>query len=95
MNDVRSTRCSFPAAKSVYQSAFRPGSAANWVPPGRVRVRVAVPVARSISESVAPWATRTVSGVVPGAMSVIVDPASQTPVAASSPDLALPTPRSG
>ncbi len=94
-NAARSTRCSFPAVKSPYQTTPRPASTANRVPPGRVRVRVATPVARSTSESFAPWATSTVSGAVPGAMSVMVDPGSQTPAASLSPALALPTPRSG
>lgn len=95
MNDARSTRCNCPAVKSLNQSAPRAGSAANCAPPGSVRLRVAPPVARSISDSFAPWATSIVPGVVPGAMSVMVDPVSQTPEAFSSPALALPTPRSG
>ncbi|CAM5682058.1 hypothetical protein SCYAM73S_02111 [Streptomyces cyaneofuscatus] len=95
VKETRSTRCSFPAATSLNQTAPRAWSAANRLPPGTVTLRVAVPVAVAISESFAPCATSTVPTAVPGAMSVIVDPASQTPEAALSPALALPTPRSG
>ncbi len=95
MNDARSTRCSFPAVKSVYQTAPRSGSAANCVPPGRSERpgrRAGGPL--DLGERRALGDQDRV-GVVPGAMSVIVDPVSQTPEAASSPDLALPTPRNG